>query len=77
MKYPLAVVEWEDAAHEFGWQEGVIPEPKTVIVRSVGYVIKRTKKHILLAQSIAEDNHAQTLQIPKGMVIKVKNIKEP
>ena len=66
-------VLWEDANMGHHWQDGhkpALPEPEFVF--SVGYLHHSTKKHLVLTQSIADNQHANTLQIPKKMLISVE-----
>lgn len=65
----IVKIIWEDAAHaEAGWQDGLEPDDTVVIVESVGYLIKTTAKTLFLAQSLATDNMANLLQIPRVCV---------
>lgn len=66
----LVLVVWEDALHEFGWlDEFPSDNPEHVMCQTVGWQMVRTKKHIIVAQTISGDDAlAQTLQIPMGMV---------
>lgn len=70
----LVLVEWEDALHEFGWlDEFLKADPDHVICQTVGWLMVKTKKHIVVAQTISgDDSRAQTLQIPMGMVHSIK-----
>ena len=68
---PVLVI-WFDA-HQIGyWQEGnddLVAEP--VEVFTLGWLLKRSPKGIYLAQSVAEDNHANAIIIPKSMIKKI------
>ena len=70
----LVLVEWEDALHEFGWlDEMPSKSPDDVMCYTVGWQMVKTKKHIIVAQTISgDDGIAQTLQIPMGMVHSIK-----
>lgn len=70
----LVLVEWEDALHEFGWlDEFPKADPDHVMCQTVGWLMVKTKKHIVVAQTISgDDSLAQTLQIPMGMVHSIK-----
>jgi hypothetical protein len=69
-KPKLVLIEWEDAAHEFGWlDEFPADNPAPHICHTVGWMMVKTRKHVVVAQTISgEDALAQTLQIPMGMV---------
>jgi len=73
--YKLVAVTWDDAEADTGWDE----PPKGLeekLALTVGFVIKETKKHILLANTI--DGHMSNgrLQIPKAMIRQVEVLKE-
>lgn len=75
MKYPLLVVEWDDAETNLGWEE--VPEelnPARVI--TAGFLVLETERHILLVGSYEPDGkHTnERMQIPKGMIISRKEI---
>jgi len=63
------MVVWLDAHHEFGWQDGFTDEFEGPgLVYSLGWVVNQSDDAIRLAQSVADDNFAQTLVIPAQMV---------
>ena len=66
----IVLIEWTDAAHEFGWMEGNDEKDTEIDLTclSVGWVLKKTSKYIKLCQTYSSDNHAQTIIIPKGMI---------
>ena len=72
----LVLVEWEDALHEFGWLDNMPSKnPDDVMCYTVGWQMVKTKKHIIVAQTISgEDGVAQTLQIPMGMVHSIRQL---
>lgn len=67
---PVLVI-WEDAAHNFGWLSGEVPETLDGLVETVGWLVAETEAHVIIAQSLTNGAHAQTLQIPVGMVHKI------
>lgn len=75
-KYDLVQIRWDDAECDSGWDKA--QDPKEALVLSVGYLVKKTRKHYVLAGSITtgEHNTNQRIQIPKGMVKEVVVIKE-
>ena len=74
---PLVVVEWSDAAHEFGWIEGDGKQEsdELTIVTSVGFLLHKSKGQVKICQTVAPGSHAQTLSIPRGMVKSITRIK--
>lgn len=70
----LVLIEWEDAQHEFGWLDAFPKDdPDHVMCQTVGWLMVKTKKHVVVAQTISgDDGIAQTLQIPMGMVHSIK-----
>ena len=72
-KYPLVEVTWDDAESDDGWDE---PPAKLepAIVTTVGFLIKETDAHILIA-STYDGNHTNArIQIPKSIIVKQKII---
>lgn len=67
----LVLIEWLDAEHEFGWQEGNEPDEQEPVLTcfTVGWLLKKTKLHVKVCQTFSYNNHAQTLTIPKGMIV--------
>ncbi len=80
-KYPLVEVIWDDATSiSQGWKnkeefdkELIKPE----IVLSVGFLVKDSTEHIILAMDTDSDgDHASRSQIPKGMIKKIKILRK-
>ena len=74
--FDLVCVTWDDAEVDSGWDK--VAEPKEALVLTVGFMMKKTKKHIVIAASITagEYNTNQRIQIPMGMVKKIDVLKE-
>lgn len=80
-KWPLPImteVEWDDANSNARWQD--LGEMKNnhhvALCKSVGYLLKRDKKEILLVQTQApEGDGAGVISIPIGFVRRVRRIK--
>jgi hypothetical protein len=75
--YPLVEVWWDDAAAlTHGWKtkeeferESIKPE----IMISVGFLLKETEDHVIIAMDLDKDGASnQRSQIPKGMMRKLK-----
>lgn len=75
----IVLVEWLDAEHEFGWQDGnELQEDEPVLnCFTVGWLMKETKTHIKVCQTFSAENHAQTLVIPRGMVVAITVLQQP
>ena len=74
--YDLVEVWWDDAsALKHGWEEKDA-DLKPQMVLSVGFLIKETDDHILIAQDIdPQGMHNGRTQIPRGMVKNIKVLK--
>ena len=75
--YDLVLVTWDDAAGlKHGWtskNEAIEP----YIVTSVGFLIRESQDHILIAQDTdGEGSHNGRTQIPRGMVKKMKVLRK-
>lgn len=73
MKYPLKLIEWEDAFN--GDHNWVKPENldlnKTMIVQTVGFEIERTDRHVILAGSVSDQSDMCDLfTIPLTLVLR-------
>lgn len=69
------VVIWKDAVHRFGWQDdSEFGDPDDDLCYSIGWLMKQTDDVIAIAQTVGIETHAQTIQIPAGMVIGVTEI---
>lgn len=76
-KYDLVEVWWDDAsALDAGWTDKV-EEPVPQMCLSVGFLIKETDKHVIIAMDLdPEGKHNGRSQIPQGMVKKMKVLKK-
>ena len=73
----IVLVRWHDAVHQMGWLDDEDRDKEEAdICMSVGWVIKATKTVMKLAQTIGKDDDdvAQTVQIPVGMIIDVTEL---
>lgn len=75
----IVLIEWLDAEHEFGWQEGNEVEDGEPVLTcfTIGWLMKQTKLHVKVCQTFSHDNHAQTLTIPKGMIVHMTTLQQP
>jgi hypothetical protein len=74
----IVLIEWHDAAHEFGWMDGndIKDEDIDLTCFTVGWILKKTSKYIKLCQTYSDDNHAQTIVIPNKMVKNITSLKK-
>lgn len=79
---PLVYVEWVDASSNSGWftydqAEKWIEQPNW-LVKQVGWIIRETKRHLILAGRLEVDDCeliGQLQKIPKTWIIKRKKLK--
>jgi hypothetical protein len=73
---PLLLVQWHDAASfHMGWEKlDVIAKQQPPVVRSVGWLLKRTKRHLTLVASIVGDEGSSDVTIPTGWIISEKEL---
>lgn len=74
---PIVLIEWVDAAHEFGWMDGndLDDAEPDLVCFTVGWILKKTKLHVKVCQTYSSDNHAQTIVIPAGMIRSITTLK--
>lgn len=72
--YDLVEIVWLDASGDTGWRaESDIKESHT-LVSTIGFVIRKTRKHYLMGSSVfwdeegEEHNFGDRNHIPRGMV---------
>jgi hypothetical protein len=73
----IAVVEWEDAWTEDGWNLTADAHEKgdrTAIIWSVGYVMKEDNNGIVLVSGVTKDGFGSMWKIPNGMIISVTHM---
>lgn len=67
--YDLIEITWEDASELTSGWSAEIERTEPALALSVGFLIRDTKDHIVIAQDIdPEGHHNGRSQIPKGMV---------
>lgn len=72
------LVEWLDAYQVGYWQDGNDNlECEPTLVCTLGWLMKKSKTAIYLAQSLAEDNHGNVIVIPTNMIKRITNIALP
>ena len=75
--YDLVEVIWNDASDlTSGWKKE-IDEDEPALALSVGFLIRETKEHIVIALDTDEEGHHNgRSQIPQGMVKKIKVLRK-
>ena len=76
-------VRWHDSVSMNGWQEkshvNDFVKDGLHVIESVGYLYKKSKKSIVLIQSVhiygSGGNYSETLMIPTKSVIDIKKLK--
>ena len=72
-KYPLVLIIWDDAESDDGWEEAP-KELKPALATTVGFLIRKTKNHILVAHSYDNGHTNGRIQIPQAMIKSIKEI---
>lgn len=75
-RYPLVEVLWDDPQGTSGWQAPP-KELKPTPMLSVGFLVKKTDKHIMLAAcyETGDVDISSTDTIPVGTIISMKQLK--
>lgn len=73
---PLLLIKWVDAAsHHSGWEKlTAIAQQTPPVVYTVGWLLKRTKRHITVVASIVGDEGSGDVTIPVGMILSEKEL---
>lgn len=76
-KFPLVEVIWDDATElTQGWTDK-LEETEPALALSVGFLIKATKQHIVIALDLDQHGyHNGRSQIPRGMVKTMKVLRK-
>ena len=75
---PIVVVEWEDSAvlSRNPWSAGRdVQKLKPLVCYSAGYLIRKTKKRVVVCAHLAGHQVAGELSIPAGCIKNMKVIK--
>lgn len=67
-KYPLVWIEWDDAAVFDNWEYEENVEPEIGVVTTVGFLLKETEDHIVVASTYSDTLSNARIQIPKSMI---------
>ena len=69
----IVYIEWWDAVSEAGWE--TVEQAETHPVLSIGFVVAEDNNAICIAAAISYDQSNSRMQIPKGMITKVKRVR--
>lgn len=74
-------VRWLDASMSNPhWQSGDLPEVPTDtanVMLSAGFLAQDTDAWVVLVQTVGEGCFANSIEIPRGMIIEIKTIENP
>lgn len=76
---PLTLVEikWDDAsALEHGWCDPEEEKPTPQWVQTVGFLVKQTEHHVVIAHTVSEGWANGRFQIPRAMIRSMKPIRK-
>ena len=75
--YDLVEVIWNDASDLTGGWAKEIGEDEPALALSVGFLIRQTQEHIIIALDTDSDGHHNgRSQIPRGMVKKMRVLRK-
>ena len=76
--YDMVEVVWNDASElTSGWADEIVEKDEPALALSVGFLVRETKEHIVIAQDTDEAGHHNgRSQIPRGMVKKIRVLKK-
>lgn len=75
--YDLVEVIWNDASDLTGGWAKEIDEDEPALALSVGFLIRQTQEHIIIAlDTDSEGHHNGRSQIPRGMVKKMRVLRK-
>lgn len=75
--YDLVEVIWNDASDLTGGWAKEIDEDEPALALSVGFLIRQTEEHIIIAlDTDSEGHHNGRSQIPRGMVKKMRVLRK-
>jgi hypothetical protein len=76
LRHDLCLITWDDAAElNLGWQDESDVEARPMLVRTVGFLIRKTKAHVIVASTIGDLAHCHAqFQIPRKMIVSMQTI---
>lgn len=78
LRHDLVLITWDDAGElALGWVQDSEVIPKELLAYSVGFLIKKTPKHVVLASTIGEPlANTNQFQIPRKMIKTIEIIQK-
>jgi hypothetical protein len=73
---PIIEVEWDDIVTRSGWLEHREKETGPAACRTVGYVLVRDDKYVVLSASWSDQDRADTTTIPMGVVRSITELRK-
>lgn len=80
---PIYEVEWVDSMGYTGWEnrerrQANLDEPRVMVHWTIGYLFKRTRAYVAVAQSVQEQGEqvGDVMQIPRGAVLSMKLVRD-
>lgn len=75
-KHDLVLITWDDAGElALGWVQDSEIVPKELLAYSVGFLVKKTPKHVVLASTVGEPSaNTNQFQIPRKMIKSIEII---
>ena len=71
----LVEVEYLDSSTSGGWQQKKDINHEPAFCRTVGYLIKKTRRSLTLAQSIGDTNDVDAIwRIPRGAILRQRHL---
>mgnify|MGYP000025145055 CR=1 FL=1 len=74
----LVLIEWHDAAVDSGWADSNESDSKVHLIQSIGWVIKKDRKAIIIAADKAADptdkETNRRLAVPRSWIESVKQV---
>jgi hypothetical protein len=75
--YDMVEVIWDDASELTSGWTSEIERTEPALALSVGFLVRETKDHIVIAQDTdSQGHHNGRSQIPRGMVKKLKVLRK-
>jgi hypothetical protein len=74
-KRKILRIEWLDSCEWGGWRD-TIDDMKPCPCTTVGYLLKETKAHVILAGSASGTSHCSHMVIPRGCIIKITEMQD-
>lgn len=69
----IVYIEWWDAVSEAGWE--TVEKAEAHPVLSIGFLVAEDDNAICIAAAISDDQSNSRMQIPKGMISKMKRVR--